>query len=100
MSKKQLYVDIWKKYLPNILSIIKSGNGSTNLDGNEFESVGNRKDYSFRLDIKNGEVPEKEGNAVARDLKIVLDESEGFYSLAKDKNLTIRMDKKFVIHVM
>ena len=57
-----------------------------------FESVGERisSGYNFRLDIKNGEILSKKGQAQARDLKKALDECSSFYKVAKGKNITIR----------
>ena len=99
---KELYVEIWREYLPIILSAIKSKHGTMPLDRYLFESVGNRRNsgYSFRLDIANGIVPRKKGSAVARDLKKVLDESSDFKRLANEnKNITIRLNSDFELIV-
>lgn len=45
-------------------------------------------------------MPEKKDSAVARDLKKVLDESLKFKSLAKDKNIIIRLGKDFVLEIL
>jgi hypothetical protein len=55
--------------------------------------------YSFRLDIINGDIPTKDGSAVARDLKKVLDDSVEFSKYAVDKDITIRLDSEFVLHI-
>lgn len=99
---KELYVEIWREYLPIILSAIKSKHGTMPLGRYLFESVGNRRisGYSFRLDITNGIVPRKKGSAVARDLKKVLDESSDFKRLANEnKNITIRLNSDFELIV-
>lgn len=99
---KELYVEIWREYLPIILSAIKSKHGTMPLDRYLFESVGNRRisGYSFRLDIANGIVPRKKGSAVARDLKKVLDESPDFKRLANEnKYITIRLNSDFELIV-
>ena len=100
-SGKELYVEIWKNYLPIILSAIKCQQKTMKLDCSLFESVGNRKNsgYSFRLDIVNGIVPRKSGSAVARDLKKVLDESADFKRLANEKNIIIRLSTNFELIV-
>lgn len=94
---KELYIEIWRKYLHIILSAIKCKHKIMSLDRSLFESEGNRKNsgYSFRLDIVNGIVPRKNGSAVARDLKKVLDESSDFKRLADEKNITIRLNSNF-----
>lgn len=102
-SGKELYVKIWKDYLPIILSAIKCKQKTMTmtLDRSLFESAGNRKNsgYSFRLDIANGIVPRKSGSAVARDLKKVLDESFDFKRLADEKSITIRLNTNFELIV-
>lgn len=100
-SGQELYVKIWKDYLPIILSAIKCKQKTTALDRSLFESAGNRKNsvYSFRLDIANGIVPRKSGSAVARDLKKVLDESFDFKRLADEKSITIRLNTNFELIV-
>lgn len=98
---KELYVKIWKGYLPIILSAIKCKQKTTTLDRSLFESAGNRKNsgYSFRLDIVNGIVPRKSDSAVARDLKKVLDENFDFKRLADEKSITIRLNTNFELIV-
>lgn len=98
---KELYVKIWKGYLPIILSAIKCKQKTTTLDRSLFESAGNRKNsgYSFRLDIANGIVPRKSGSTVARDLKKVLDESFDFKRLADEESMTIRLNTNFELIV-
>lgn len=97
---EELYVQIWKDNISDILKFIKEGGGEKYLDGARFEEAGDRKNYGFRLDIENGNIPVKSGNAVARDLKLVLDKNKEFKSLAKDKNIVIRMGTKFDLHVI
>lgn len=97
---KELYVQIWEDNISDILKFIKEGGGEKSLDGARFEEVGNRDNYRFRLDIENGNIPVKNGSAVARDLKLVLDKNKEFKSLAKDKNIVIRMGTKFDLHVI
>lgn len=97
---EELYIQIWEDNISDILKFIKEGGGEKCLDSVKFEEAGDRKKYGFRLDIENGNIPIKSGNAVARDLKLVLDKNEKFKSLAKDKNIVIRMGTKFDLHVI
>ena len=94
-----LYLDLWEKNLPVILKLIGNGGGDCQLSSKEFEECGNRKNFSFRLDISNGNIPVKAGSAVARDLKTALDSCPSFKSKAVGKQITIRLDSQFVIHV-
>lgn len=96
-----LYVEIWEKMLPFILSAIEKREDSTIIGSDIFENVGKRKrsGYSFRLDISDAEVPIKKGSAVARDLKKVLDASLKFRELAKGHFITISMDKSCRLYV-
>lgn len=94
-----LYLDLWEKNLPVILKLIDNGSGDCQLSAKEFEKCGNRKSFSFRLEISNGNVPVKAGSAVARDLKTALDSSPSFKSKAVGKQIAIRLDSQFVLHV-
>lgn len=100
-SGKGLYREIWKDYLADILSNIRKGGGSFPIDSSRFESVGNRakSKYSFRLNIENSIVPRKGNSAVARDLKTILDNNTEFRTVARGKNITIRLDSKFELFV-
>lgn len=96
---EELYVQIWKDNVSDIVKFIQEGGGEKDLDGARFEEVGNRDNYGFRLDIENGNIPIKSGSAVARDLKLVLDKDKNFKSIAKGKNIVIQMGSKFDLHV-
>lgn len=102
MAYCNLYVEVWTKILPYILQSLKNGGGSYNLNPELFLNVGNRKSsgYGFRLDIVNGDIPRKDGSAVARDLKIVLDSCPEFKSLTRNKTITVRMGKNFDMHII
>ena len=102
MADSNLYVDVWTNILPYILQSIEKGSGTYNLNPELFLSVGNRKSsgYGFRLDIVNGDIPRKDGSAVARDLKIILDNSLKFKELSRGCNITIRMGKYFDLHIV
>ena len=98
--RSHLYVDLWENYVFAINSVIKNGGGSIQLSSLDFEQRGNREKYSFRLDIVNGNIPVKKGSAVARDLKMVLDESPAFREHAKGKQIIIRLDSQFVLRIL
>ena len=98
---KDLYVQIWQDYLPEILYAITSTTKTMKLNRSLFESVGNRKKsgYTFRLEIVDGIVPRKKGSAVARDLKKVLDKSIDFKTLANKKSIIISLNTNFELVV-
>ena len=93
------YTDLWNKYRPVIVSLVKNGGGQYQLDKDEFAQRGNRDDYSFSMTVVNGIVPVLSGSAVARDLKTVLDASPSFRKYAADKTVTIRLSSTFTIDV-
>ena len=95
------YVNIWKKELPSILSLIENGAGKKQLSSTDFQRSGNRlkSGYGFSLQIVNGNIPTKGNSAVARDLKMVLDDSKEFFQIAKGKQILVRMTKEFVLEV-
>lgn len=101
------YLELWKHYLPLIISCIQKSIDSQStqkiyMDQEQFKLVGNRKKsgYGFRMDIMDGVVPRKSNSAVARDLKTGLDNDTNFYNIAKHQNLTIRMGRNFVLHII
>lgn len=103
-SNTQKYVELWEQVLPHILDFLANGEKSIKLQltKESFNSVGNRVNsgYTFRLDIEDGVVPTKKGSAVARDLKRVLDNSKKFKEYAINKDITIRLDSKFIMHIL
>jgi hypoxanthine-DNA glycosylase len=99
MRKKNLYISLWNKELEHIIQAIKAGGRQWQLNSSDFNCLGQRDKYNFCLDYNSGESKES-GSAVGRDLQIVLRESSKFKELVKDKNLTIKMGKDFVLHVI
>lgn len=97
--EKGKYLNIWKKELPFILSAIQKGGDQKEIIPKVFQQSGKRKSYGFRLDITNGVVPTKQGTAVARDLKEVLDCDLEFRNITNGKYIIIRMGKDFVLEV-
>lgn len=99
-----LYVNLWAKHSPIIISQMKSlcdnETSTYKLSEYEFTSVGNRvkSGYSFAIKLVNGRVISNlSGSAVARDLKQVLLASKTVHSLIKKKNYIVRMNKQFVL---
>lgn len=83
--RKNIYVDVWKKYLPAILEIItpeaEDGDlyGEIMVSKELLTSVGNRKSYNFSLEYAGfDQLRNISNSAVARDLDLVLRESDEF----------------------
>ncbi|MBP9151988.1 MAG: hypothetical protein KBF73_06865 [Flavobacteriales bacterium] len=91
------YEDIWKQIIPAVTNAMSNGKSlELNLGRTAFDRVGNRKSYSFRLDLNNGRVVNNiGGSAVARDLARVLESNALFMNAAKGKKLVLRLDGKF-----
>ena len=103
MKKQYLYEEIWEDALQDILDIIEEGEGEDlDMSGDEewFRKVGNRKKYSFRLEMVNGEtVNNIEGSAVARDLDRVLTNNRRFLELSKGCIIILRMGANFILRI-
>ena len=97
------YESIWREQLPSILNAIRNQSSPSQtkaMPARQFESVGNRQNYSFRLDLSYGEVTNNIGEtAVARDLRNVLQSNSEAMELLKNKVVTIRMNKNFNLAV-
>lgn len=96
------YEDIWKQVIPSIIKAIQSNQSiEINIGRSPFESVGNRKSYSFRLDIEKGSVSNNiGGSAVARDFARVLLNDLIFRKLANSRNISLRLDKSFTLYII
>ena len=94
-----LYTDLWNKYRPVIVRMVKDGGGQYQLPKDDFVRNGNRDDYTFSLTIIDGEIPILSGSAVARDLKTVLDVSPSFRNFSEGKTVTIRLTSSFIVEV-
>ena len=99
MSNSGLYIQLWRNILPDIYYAIDNNQSEIILKKSDFIECGNRQSYAFRLDIVNGFIPIKEGTAVARDLRLVLESAHLFKAFAKDKNITIRLASDFVLKI-
>ncbi len=102
MAREFLYIQIWESCLPDVLKAINDRlvHFSLRLDQGIFEDRGNRKTYSFRLDIVNGRATNNiKGSAVARDLLYVLSTSKSANVFLKKNALTFRMGKDFILNV-
>jgi hypothetical protein len=98
---EQIYTPIWNKALPEILQILLSPphNGSMQFSPDNFNDVGGRKVYTFRLDIVKGAPSNNlSGSAVARDLADVFLSDERTRALADRTRILLRMDKYFTFH--
>jgi hypothetical protein len=95
------YEDLWKMALPQIIEILKSqSNGEFELRKEYFDQVGNRKSYSFNLELKDGRVVNNiGGSAVARDLARVMLDNNDVKTTLKGRHVKIRMDKQYTVYI-
>ena len=96
------YSNIWRNTLPAISEILDSSESleSIALSSKDFALAGNRKSYSFNLEIDNGIVSNNiSGSAVARDLAAELSNSSSMKSILKTGYFKFRMDNNFTLWV-
>ncbi|SHN46087.1 hypothetical protein [Chitinophaga sp. CF418] len=101
MGSQHLYTDIWRKEFQDILALTEFFPSSgKQLSAADFEAVGNRKRYAFRLEIADGMVVNNiDGSAVARDLAEVLLASEQVRSISTGKRIVIAMSSGFYLSI-
>lgn len=100
MNKQQLYTNIWKKALPDMLDLLTvlPHYASISLPSADFIKVGDRDDYSFNLQLDYGKVVNNiDGSAVARDLADVFLTDVRASIFAYDKKINIKLDKNFTL---
>lgn len=100
-GRRELYVEIWQTYLPSIIDKIRDKGGVIYVAKNLFEIAGNRKNsgYSFNLKSDEHHISHNRSSAVARDLQKVLEATSDFKTVSKGKNIVIRLNKRFELHI-
>lgn len=96
------YTDLWVKQRATITNKLRSSEikQSIQLNSEDFNNVGNRSNYSFNLEYKNGFVNNNiSGSAVARDLAKILENSTEIKEILKEKDFKINMDKNFCLWI-
>ena len=99
---KGKYIDLWTNYLPSILRVLESpsSEGIVSLTEREFQMVGKRAKYSFRLNMEKGKVANNiGGSAVARDLLGVLCSSNEIMEILRTGLYSFRLDKDFCLNI-
>ena len=98
-KNKSKYLDLWQRYLPVIIQAIENCNTYRHLillNSYEFELIGNRKNYSFNLEYKDGNVSNNiKGSAIAKDLAAVIEGSKEARQIISAGHYKFRMDKNF-----
>ncbi len=100
-KSKNLYVELWETITPKILENLK-GAKDTSIDMNrvDFDKVGERDNYTFNLEIEDGEVKNNiSGTAVARDLRNVLFSNDEIAKLLSEKSIKINLDTSFRLNL-
>lgn len=106
MKDKNIYVELWQKYRPAILAMMKVSEAEHKyyqLTEHEFTAIGERTKagYVFNLEISKGKVVNNiSGTAVARDLFIVLENSATAKEIMATSNIKITLSNKFVLGVL
>ena len=105
MKDANIYVGLWGKYRPVILTKMKlafENPQEYKLSKHEFEAIGDRlsSGYSFNLEIRDGKVTNNiGGTAVARGLFEVLNTSDTAKILMKKNHIKITLSKEFVLRI-
>lgn len=101
--REKLYIDLWARHRESIKEALKKAEDkpSIQLRGQEFEDAGNRgSGYQFNLEFKDGKVVKNmRGNAVSRDLRKILLDSDEIEEILKSGHFKINMDKKFYLKI-
>ena len=98
--KKQLYVPIWKKTLPDMLDMLElfPAHSSIQLNEDDFKAVGNRDRYGFRLELLNGKIANNiDGSAVPRDLFDTILNNSTACQFLTSKHVIIHMNRNFTL---
>jgi len=97
-----LYTEIWRSYSVELKNFLESQKPYEKIQllKSDFQRVGNRKSYTFRLSLKDTINDNNiNGSAVARDLHDYLVESPFYNNLLRNKNVVIRLDQTFTLHL-
>jgi hypothetical protein len=103
-SESNIYASLWNKYRPAILKLMLGSEKDTQqykLSAHEFKAVNPReKTYAFSMAVSNGKaVSNIKGSAVARDLLVILQQSQKASQLTREAVYELSMDKQFVFSV-
>jgi hypothetical protein len=105
-KNKELYIELWKKLLPDIIVMLKKAadnrHQSKQLNETMFVEVGNRKKsgYGFNLVFHGTTITNNiDGSAVARDLANVLLDSPEANKILRTGKYKINMRKKYYLTI-
>jgi hypothetical protein len=105
MKESNIYIPLWKRYLP-VISVqmrnAQNGVKEIKMRKSEFEVFGNRaaSNYFINLEINNGKVVNNiNGTAVARDLYDVLISHESCKMLLANKYYKFSLGKEFILRI-
>ncbi len=105
MQDSNNYLYLWRKYKTKIVIMMKESiieKQSYNLTKHEFTEIGDRKEngYIFNLKIKDSKLFNSiNSSALARDLFVIIKESETAKELMKNNLYTFELDKNFSFSV-
>lgn len=105
MEKVNIYVSLWEKYRPAIISHMRLALNEPQvykLSGHEFKDLGVRVSagFNFNLELNKGVLINNiDKTAVARDLFIVLTKSKTATEIMKDNFFKISLGKDFKLSI-
>ena len=105
MKDSNLYLPLWKKYLPVIAMKLRNsvtGAKSLQLHKDEFEVSGNRpaSDYTFTLEVKNGRlINDISGTAVAKDLYEAISCDRDAKKVISSGHFKINLGKNYMLNI-
>ncbi len=102
-NNRSKYVELWQRYLPAIIQNLSDSNSSKHLivlSSYEFELIGNRKNYSFHLEYRDGKVSNNiQGSAVAKDLAQAIEDSAEARNILSSGSFKFTMDRNFSLFI-
>jgi hypothetical protein len=99
---RNLYSGFWHRLVGDILDLMSTypNYSSIELSKFDFQTLGNRKDYSFNLEFKDGRVDNDiSGSAVARDLANEILIHDAFKAYLKGKHVKINLNRSFQLNL-
>jgi hypothetical protein len=105
ISSSRIYSFVWQKYRPAILKLMVAANESPQqyqFSKHEIKDINSKErgGYSFILRVRSGKsVNDIRSSAIAKDLLLVLQNSQKACELAEAATYEFRLDKHFVLHV-
>jgi hypothetical protein len=105
LSSSRIYSFVWRKYRPALLKLMLDSNESPQqypFSKHEIKSINpkERGGYTFTLRVHKGKsVNDIRKSAIAKDLLLVLQQSNKALELVETATYEFKLDKHFVLHI-